>query len=58
MKKGKGGKEKQKENQNTFSKEGDVITKRIPKQYKNKTNTKTNYNKMNTNTKQKDLIIK
>ena len=31
MKKGKGGKEKQKENQNTFAKEGDVITKRIPK---------------------------
>lgn len=31
MKKGKGGKEKQNEYQNTFSKEGDVITKRIPK---------------------------
>lgn len=50
MKKGKGGKEKQNEYQNTFSKEGDMITKPIPKQYKNKTNTKTNYNKMNTNT--------
>ena len=58
MKKGKGGKEKQNEYQNTFSKEGDVITKRIPKRYKNKSYTKTNYNKMNTNTKQKDLIIK
>ena len=32
MKKGKGGKEKQKENQNTFAKEGDMITKPIPKQ--------------------------
>ena len=51
-------KEKQKENQNTIAKEGDMITKRIPKQYKNKSYTKTNYNKMNTNTKQKDLIIK
>lgn len=50
MKRGKGGKEKQKENQNTIAKEGDVITKPIPKHYKNKTNTKTNYNKMNTNT--------
>lgn len=50
MKKGKGGKEKQNEYQNTIAKEGDMITKRIPKHYKNKTNTKTNYNKMNTNT--------
>ena len=31
MKKGKGGKEKQNEYQNTIAKEGDVITKRIPK---------------------------
>ena len=34
MKKGKGGKEKQNENQNTIAKEGDMITKPIPKQYK------------------------
>lgn len=50
MKKGKGGKEKQNEYQNTIAKEGDVITKPIPKQYKNKSYTKTNYNKKNTNT--------
>lgn len=31
MKKGKGGKEKQNENQNTIAKEGDMITKPIPK---------------------------
>ena len=50
MKKGKGGKEKQNEYQNTIAKEGDMITKRIPKHYKNKTNTKTKYNKKNPNT--------
>ena len=34
MKKGKGGKEKQNEYQNTIAKEGDMITKPIPKQHK------------------------
>ena len=34
MKKGKGGKEKQNEYQNTIAKEGDMITKPIPKRQK------------------------
>ena len=50
MKKGKGGKEKQKENQNMSEEKGECYNKTNTKTIQNKTNTKTNYNKMNTNT--------